>query len=111
MIRSGKGDADRRAQCARAADGSYAMCYLTSGDPVTLDLGWTSGDEVDAWWYSPRDGHRYDGEGRRTSEPFATVAAEEERRFDPPGDAGADRDWVLVLDDAAAGYPPPGHAE
>ena len=111
LIRSGEGDVDDRVQCARAADGSYAMCYLTSGDAVTLGLSRMSGEEAKAWWYSPRDGHLYDAEGRRTSEPFATVEAGGERRFDPPGEAGAGRDWVLVLDDASAGYPPPGRAE
>lgn len=47
---------------------------------------------------SPRDGE-------------ATVIGEfsksGEREFTPP-DYGEDRDWVLVLDDAAKNYPPPG---
>ena len=111
LIRSGEGDVDDRVQCARAANGSYAMCYLTSGDTVTLDLAQTSGEAVNAWWYNPRDGHTYTAKGRRAMEPFATVPAEGQRTFDPPGEAGADRDWVLVLDDASAGYVPPGQAE
>ena len=37
----------------------------------------------------------------------ATFANEGEREFTPP-DPGEILDWVLVLDDAAQGYPPPG---
>ena len=111
IIRSGEGDVDDRVQCARAADRSYAMCYLTGGDAVTLDLARTSGEAVNAWWYNPRDGHLYNTGGRRTTEPFATVPAEGQRTFNPPGEAGAGRDWVLVLDDVSAGYPPPGQIE
>jgi hypothetical protein len=38
------------------------------------------------------------------------ISASEIGRFSPPGEPGAGHDWVLVLDDASRGYPPPGGA-
>jgi collagenase-like protein with putative collagen-binding domain len=35
-------------------------------------------------------------------------AREGTRAFDPPGEPARGNDWVLVLDDAAKRFPPPG---
>ena len=51
-----------------------------------------------AWWFNPRNGEATAiGEFPNTGE----------RDFTPP-DPGEMLDWVLVLDDAAKNYPPPG---
>jgi hypothetical protein len=59
-----------------------------------------AGARVRAWWFNPRDGK---------ATPIGEVASGGERAFTPP-DRGEALDWVLVLDDAAQGYPPPGEA-
>jgi hypothetical protein len=58
------------------------------------------GARVEAWWFNPRDGK---------ATPIGEFASGGERSFTPP-DPGEPLDWVLVLDDAARGYPPPGAA-
>ncbi len=82
----------------RDADGSYAMIYAPVARPFTVDVAKLSGNTIVGWWFNPRTGQ-------------STRAGEYERkgqlRFSPP-DAGEMLDWVLVLDDKAKNYPPPG---
>jgi hypothetical protein len=72
--------------------------YAPVGRPFSVRMDRVTGPRVKAWWFNPRD-------GRATA--VGTYANAGTRRFDPP-DRGEQLDWVLVLDDAAKGYPPPG---
>jgi hypothetical protein len=63
---------------------------------VELDLTQLSGQQLAAWWYDPRTG---------VAQAIGIIAKEGRARFTPP--AGGP-DWVLVLDDVARGFPPPG---
>lgn len=76
----------------------YAMIYSAQGRPITLKLGVISGRTLKAWWFNPRSG-------------AATAAGEFENRgtqtFACPSE-GFGADWVLVLDNASKGFPPPG---
>jgi len=57
-----------------------------------------AGDTVKAHWYNPREGTTtLIGQFPNTG-----------RRVFMPSTSGAGQDWVLVLDDAAQGFPPPG---
>ncbi|MFZ5829090.1 MAG: glycoside hydrolase family 140 protein, partial [Planctomycetota bacterium] len=83
------------ARAARAADGSYAIVYLPTGKPVTVQLGQLSGESINAWWFNPRqNSSQLIGKFRRTAE----------REFTPPS-SGRNNDWVLVIDDAAKELP------
>ena len=91
----GAGAAHMRA--CRAGDGSYAMVYVPSAaHELEVDLARLAGAQVRAWWYDTHTGAAYDagiwpgGERRRVASPLAW------------------HDWVLALDDAAAGFGPPG---
>jgi hypothetical protein len=82
----------------RDATGSYAMVYAPIGRKFAVNMEKITGPKVKAWWFNPRDGSAkeigvFDGKGTR--------------EFAPP-DPGEMLDWVLVLDDAARNYPPPG---
>jgi hypothetical protein len=59
------------------------------------------GPKVKAWWFNPRNG---------AAAEAGEFANDGEREFVPP-DKGELLDWVLVLDDAAKGFPPPGQAK
>jgi hypothetical protein len=87
-----------RFAATRDAAGSYAMVYAPIGRAFTVRLDRITGPKVKAWWFNPRTG-------------VATAIGEfpntGERGFVPP-DRGELTDWVLVLDDAAKGFPPPG---
>jgi hypothetical protein len=85
-------------QATRGDDGSYAFIYAASGKPFTVDLGKFSGKELKVYWYDPRRG---------TAQSAGTIARDGKREFTPPS-SGKGNDWVLVLDDAARKYPPPG---
>jgi hypothetical protein len=84
----------------RDTDGTYAMVYAPVGRAFRVRMDVIKGPEVKAWWFSPRD-------GKATA--VGTFDNEGEREFAPP-DRGEMTDWVLVLDDAARKYPPPGCA-
>jgi len=82
----------------RDAEGRYAMVYAPVGRPFTVRMAAIAGPWVKAWWFNPRDGK---------ATLIGEFPSEGERSFTPP-DPGEFLDWVLVLDDAARGYPPPG---
>jgi hypothetical protein len=92
------GEGDRlHVAATRDADGSYAMVYIPeAGRTVTVDTSRLSGERLNAWWYDPRTGGSavIDGEFQVGSKAAFTTP--------DPGP-----DWVLVLDDAARGYPAP----
>jgi len=82
----------------RDSSGSYAMIYAPVGRSFKVRMEKVSGAKVRVWWFNPRDGK-------------ATAAGSFENKgeheFTPP-DPGEMLDWVLVLDDEAKGFLPPG---
>jgi hypothetical protein len=82
----------------RDTGGSYAMVYAPIGRRFRVRMDKVSGVTVKAWWYNPRN-------GQATS--IGEFPNQGERDFSPP-EPGEHLDWVLVLDDAAKGFPPPG---
>jgi hypothetical protein len=87
-----------RFAATRDSAGSYAMVYVPCGRAFKVRMDKMAGDKVNAWWFDPRTG-RANLVGQ-----FPNVG---ERAFVPP-EEGEALDWVLVLDDAAKGFPPPG---
>jgi hypothetical protein len=89
----------RTTLAAAASDGSFALVYTPFGDAFTLSLERMSATRLRLWWFNPALGTAIDvGERDR----------EASLRFDPPADPARGNDWVLVVDDAAAGFPAPG---
>jgi hypothetical protein len=82
----------------RDEQGTFAMVYAPIGRTFAVRLDTIKGHKVKAWWYNPRNGEASDA-GEFTNEGM--------REFTPP-DKGEMIDWILVLDDAARQYPPPG---
>lgn len=100
VVVSPHGSGDDRVQATRGSDGSYAFVYISSGNPVSIDLEKINGPDVHAAWYNPRTGSslsigRFQNGGIRT--------------FEPPT-AGVGSDWILVLDDASRQFALPGRA-
>ena len=92
------GAGTRRFAATRDSAGSCAMVYVPVGRTFTVRMDKISGSQVKAWWFNPRDG---------TATAFGTFENKGEKLFTPPT-PGELLDWVLVLDDAAKGYPQPG---
>ena len=87
-----------RIQATRGSDGSYAFIYTAAGKPVNVHMEKISGQMVKAYWYDPRNG---------SAELIGEFPNTGTREFTPPS-SGAEKDWVLVLDDAARNFPVPG---
>ena len=92
------GAGTRHFAATRDEAGSYAMVYAPVGRAFKVRMEKIAGAEVKAWWFNPRDG---------TAVAIGEFANSGEREFMPPN-PGEALDWVLVLDDAAKNFPPPG---
>jgi hypothetical protein len=98
LILNGPTSGGAKIRAARASDGSFALIYSPRGESFTLDKSVIKGEQQRQYWYDPRYGVSYvikdqDSWGIQT--------------FTPPS-SGRGNDWVLVLVNAAAGFPVPG---
>jgi len=98
LMVSDSGSGVHHVQATRDSEGSYALVYLPASDPVELDLNKLTGEKLTGYWYDPRTG---------TARSIGLLQKADRVRFTPPQGGP---DWVLVLDDAARGYPAPGNA-
>lgn len=98
LLTSDPGKGTDHVQATRDEDGSYALIYSASGKPFTVDLSKLSGTTLQATWYDPRTGAVQDA---------GQLPRAGQKEFTPPTQ-GTGNDWVLVLDDTAKQYPPPG---
>ena len=87
-------------RAAVASDRSFAFVYSPRGEPVSVDQTRLKALDLTAWWFDPRYGRAY----------FAHTGVGTAIQVFTPPSSGRGCDWVLVLDDAAKGYPPPGEA-
>ena len=85
----------------RSMDGAYGMIYSATSRSYVLNPQSLSGKTFQFWWFNPRDG------GHVNLRLFPRSSLIE---VTPPF-KGEDLDWILVIDDAAQGFPPPGSGE
>ena len=84
-------------------DATYIMVYLPYYKSFRINTGVIRGDRLKTWWYNPQTGEAI---------PQATINNSGEFNFTnwqtliKEGQGGPD--WVVVIDDAAAGYDAPG---
>ncbi|GAA3246143.1 glycoside hydrolase family 140 protein [Pseudonocardia petroleophila] len=79
----------------------HLMAHAPAGEGFALDTTGLPGDALRAWWFDPRTGEPVDA---------GSVQRSGSTPFFPPvtGPEDAELDWVLVIDDVAAGLAPPG---
>ncbi|MET0384934.1 MAG: DUF4038 domain-containing protein [Polyangiales bacterium] len=80
---------------AHTSDWRLVVAYLPEGSRITVDLGRLSATRVRAYWYDPSTG--------RAREP-EEHAAEGTHTFNAPSSDS----WVLLVEDAALDWRPPG---
>lgn len=85
LVLAPEGQRYERVAATRSSD--YALLYIYTGAPVTVDLSRIAGRTKRAAWYSPRD-------GRLT--PIGTTRAAS-ATWQPPV---AGQDWVLIITEA-----------
>ncbi|MBN1673365.1 MAG: glycoside hydrolase family 140 protein [Kiritimatiellae bacterium] len=95
VIAGGQGEGEDHVQAARGEDGGFLFVYLPTGKSVTIDMAKLSGSTVRAHWFDPRTG-QWTAIGPYTHRG--------QQAFTPPKSHRI-WDWVLVLDDAARGFP------
>jgi chitodextrinase len=83
------------AAAARTSDGRTVMVYVPTPRALTIDMTKVSGASAIAWWFNPDTG---------AATEAGTYPTTGTRSFTPP----TSTDWILVIDDASAGYGPPG---
>ena len=98
IIVDGPGHGGAKIRAARAKDGSFAFIYSPHGEAFTVRLDIIQGGAMKEWWFDPRYG---------TADTIHSGGNSGIRTFTPPT-SGRGNDWLLVLDDATAGFPPPG---
>jgi len=101
MILDGPTYGGAKIRAARANDGSFAFIYSPRGEPFTLRVNVIRTSMIRQTWFDPRDG---------SVRPLHTTDTPGFQTFVPPT-RGRGCDWVLVLDDATAKFPPPGRSE
>jgi hypothetical protein len=96
LILSSIGTGAEHIQATRDIAGSFAFVYLPTGNEVELDLKRLAGEFLIGYWFDPRNG---------TARRIGKIKNQGKMSFTPPQGGP---DWILVLDDAIAGYPFPG---
>ena len=87
-----------------ANDATYVMAYLPYYRSFALDTRVIPGSKLKVWWYDPRTGHAFlqgimENTGTYNFSNWSELIRE--------GQGGPD--WVVVIDDASAGYEAPGN--
>ncbi len=101
IILDGPTHGGAKIRAARAADGSFAFVYSPRGEPFTVRVNVIRTHRIRQTWYDPRTG---------TARNLHTTDTPGFQTFVPPN-SGRGNDWMLVLDDATAGFPPPGQVK
>ncbi|ESQ77569.1 glycoside hydrolase family 140 protein [Asticcacaulis sp. AC402] len=98
LIVEGQGSGNLHMTATRDTAGTYAFVYMPLNDRmVTIDLSKLNASLLRVWWYDPRTGFATWVSNMSNSKGALKIKS-------PP----IGPDWILVLDDAAMGYPPPG---
>ena len=84
-------------QATRDRAGTYAFVYFPASDlEAVVDLSKLKGTKIRTWWYDPRTG---------IGTLVGAIDRGQQKSFRSPAYGP---DWVLILEDEASGYPPPG---
>lgn len=81
-----------RIQATRGND--YAFIYSAIGKPFTVNLGKISGNQLNAYWFNPKNGD---------TKFIEKLENKGKKKFSPPS-MGYGHDWILILDDASKNY-------
>jgi hypothetical protein len=98
MIKDGPAFGGAKIRAARAEDGSFAFVYSPRGERFTLDKSLIRARRTREIWFDPRYGNVY------VTHTADTAGIQ---TYTPPS-SGRGNDWILILEDADAGFPLPG---
>jgi hypothetical protein len=97
LIQGDAGEGGLHLQATRDREGSYAFVYFPASDQkATINLQSLKASKLRAWWYDTRTG---------IGTPIEAALTDKTHEFRSPPFGP---DWVLVVEDAGAGYAAPG---
>jgi hypothetical protein len=96
MIVDGPTTGGAKIRAELADDGSFAFIYSPRGAPFTLDRSRLRAQRLKEIWFDPRYGASY---------AFHTTENTAYQTYTPPT-SGRGQDWLLVLEDELANFPP-----
>ena len=88
-------------RAAKASDSSFAFVYSPYGEAFTVNKGDLAACSIREIWYDPRYGVSY---------PILTSPTGAFQTYTPPR-RGRGNDWILILEDAEAGFALPEHRD
>jgi Protein of unknown function (DUF4038)/Putative collagen-binding domain of a collagenase len=96
ILQKGQGEKAEHIEAFHSASNGYAMIYLPVGKTIAIALPEFSKQLV-AWWFNPKDAsvQKIGNRDNTGTLEFTTPTL------------GLGNDWVLIIDDAAKGYPAP----
>jgi len=97
IILNGPATGGAKIRAARSSDGSFAVIYSPFGESFTLNKKVVKAARFRELWYDPRYGVSYE-----IDQPERWGI----QTYTPPTH-GRGQDWVLLIEDAAAGFPLP----
>jgi hypothetical protein len=98
LILNGPTTGGARIRAARSSDRSFVIVYSPHGEGFTLDKSVVKAERLKEFWYDPRYGVAY---------LIDTPDAWGIQTYTPPS-SGRGSDWLLLIEDGAAGFPVPG---
>lgn len=101
ILLDGPSHGGARIRAACAIDGSFLFIYSPRGEAFTVRVNRIRTTRIRQTWFDPRTG---------TAQALHTTDTAGFQTFVPPTSGRGD-DWILVLDDATAGFPPPGETK
>lgn len=93
IIHGDEGEKYERLLATRGRD--YLFVYNYTGRKFCINLGKITGDLVNAWWYSTKNGE---------TQLIASFKNEGVQEYTPPGEKSDGNDWVLIVSDSVANY-------
>jgi hypothetical protein len=96
LVPNGPTNGGAKIRAERADDGSFAFIYSPRGESFTIDKSRLKVARLKEIWFDPRYGASYSH----------TTTAEAYQTYAPPT-SGRGQDWLLILEDDAAGFPAP----
>ena len=97
LVVNGTTNGGAKIRSSRAADGSFAFIYSPRGESFTVDKTRLKAARLKEIWFDPRYGASYH---------FHTTTNEGYQTYAPPT-SGRGQDWLLILEDEAAGFQAP----
>ncbi len=94
FVMDGPGHGGAKIRAAKASDSSFAFVYSPYGEAFTVNKGELQASSIKEIWYDPRYGVSY---------PVLTSPTGAFQTYTPPT-RGRGNDWILILEDAEAGF-------